>query len=69
MTAFGLDKLSSILATTSMPILGSTQTPIQWELGGISSGVKRPERDASHSKYSAKINPLKPSCNYMYHLL
>jgi hypothetical protein len=29
--------------------MGSTQTPIQWVLGALSPGVKRPEREADHS--------------------
>jgi hypothetical protein len=33
----------------SRPALESTQPPIQWVLGALSLGVKRPEREADHS--------------------
>jgi hypothetical protein len=34
---------------SSRPALGSTQPPIQWVPGSLSSGVKRQEREADHS--------------------
>jgi len=33
----------------SKPALGSTQPPIQWVLGALSLGVKRPGREADQS--------------------
>jgi hypothetical protein len=33
----------------SRPALGSTQSPIQWEPGAFSPGVKQPGREADHS--------------------
>jgi hypothetical protein len=35
--------------TSSRPALGSTQLPIQWVLGVLSLGVKRPGPEADHS--------------------
>jgi hypothetical protein len=36
----------------------------------ISLGIKGPELEADHStSFSAELNPLKPSGNYMYLLL
>jgi hypothetical protein len=52
-TGFGLDDRevgvrvqvgSRIFSTSSIPLLGSTQPPIQW-----TQGVKRPWREADHS--------------------
>jgi hypothetical protein len=41
----------------SIPALGSTQPPIQWVLGALSSGVKWQLREASHSPpTSAEVN-------------
>jgi hypothetical protein len=31
------------------PLWGPTQPPIQWVLGALSTGVKRPGREADHS--------------------
>jgi hypothetical protein len=33
---------------SSKPALGPTQPPIQWVLGNLSPGVKRPGREADH---------------------
>jgi hypothetical protein len=42
-------KIKNILfSTSSRPALGSTQTPIQWVPWALSSGVKRPVREADH---------------------
>jgi hypothetical protein len=38
-----------LFSTSSRPGLGSTQPPIQWVLGALSPGVKRPGREADHS--------------------
>jgi hypothetical protein len=38
-----------LLSTSSRPVLGPTQPPIQWVLGALSSGVKRQGREADHS--------------------
>jgi hypothetical protein len=35
--------------TVSRPTLGPTQPPIQWVLGSLSPGLKRPGREADHS--------------------
>jgi hypothetical protein len=37
----------------SRPVLGPTQTPIQWILGVASPGVKRPQREGNHSPRSS----------------
>jgi hypothetical protein len=34
---------------------GPTQPPVQWVQGALSSGVKRPGREADHSSPSAKV--------------
>jgi hypothetical protein len=39
-------------ATAFRPALRSTQPPIQWVPGALSSGVKRPGREADHSPLS-----------------
>jgi hypothetical protein len=39
----------SLSSMSSRPILGPTQPPIQWALGALSPGVKRPGREADHS--------------------
>jgi hypothetical protein len=36
-------------STSSRPVLGSTQSPIQWVPGDLSPGVKRSWREADHS--------------------
>jgi hypothetical protein len=38
-----------LFSTLSRPALGSTQLPIHWVPGALSSGVKRPGREADHS--------------------
>jgi hypothetical protein len=38
-----------LFSMLSRPALGSTQPPIQWVLGGLSTGVKRPGSEADHS--------------------
>jgi hypothetical protein len=40
---------SRIFSTSSRPVLGSTQPPIQWVPVDLSPGVKRPGREADHS--------------------
>jgi hypothetical protein len=40
---------SRIFSTSSRPALGPTQLPIQWVLGALSPGVKRPGREADQS--------------------
>jgi hypothetical protein len=42
---------------SSGPALGSTQPPIQWGTGPLTSAVKRPGREADHSPpASAEVN-------------
>jgi hypothetical protein len=41
-----------LFTTTSRTALGPTQPPVQWVLGALSLGVKRPERGADHSPQS-----------------
>jgi hypothetical protein len=38
-----------LFPTSSRPVLGPSQPPIQWVLGVLSLGVKRPAREADHS--------------------
>jgi hypothetical protein len=38
-----------LFSTSSRPVLGSTQSPIQGVPGALSSGVKRSGREADHS--------------------
>jgi hypothetical protein len=40
---------SRIFSTSSRPVLGPIQPPIQWVPGSLYSGVKRPRREADHS--------------------
>jgi hypothetical protein len=42
-----------LFITTSRIGLGPTQPPIQWVLGALSLGVKRPGREADHSPPSS----------------
>jgi hypothetical protein len=42
----------SFLSTSSRPVLGPTQPPIQWVQGALSTEVKRPEHEADHSPAS-----------------
>jgi hypothetical protein len=43
-------KVKNVLfSTSSRPALRSTQPPIQWVPGDVSSGIKRPGREADHS--------------------
>jgi hypothetical protein len=37
-----------LFSTSSRPALGSTHPRIQWVLGALSSGVKRPGREVDH---------------------
>jgi hypothetical protein len=49
-----LGGLGIFLFTTAFrTALGPTQPPIQWVLGALSLGVKRPEREADHSPPSS----------------
>jgi hypothetical protein len=41
-----------LFSTASRPTLGPTQPPIQWAPGAVSTGVKRPGREADHSPTS-----------------
>jgi hypothetical protein len=54
-----------VLSTSSRPVLGPTQPPIQRVLRALPPGVKRPGRDADHSpptsaevKNAGSIHPL-----------
>jgi hypothetical protein len=38
-----------LFSKSSRPALGSTEPPIQWVLGALSPGVKRPGREADHT--------------------
>jgi hypothetical protein len=42
-----------LFTTASRMALVSTQPPIQWVLGAVSLGVKRPVREAGHSPPSS----------------
>jgi hypothetical protein len=42
-----------LFCTSSRPALGSTHPPIQWVLGALSAGVKRPGREADYSPPSS----------------
>jgi hypothetical protein len=42
-----------LFTTVSRPVLGSTQPPIQWVLGALSLGAKRPGREADHTPPSS----------------
>jgi hypothetical protein len=42
-----------LFAITSTPALGLTQPPNKWLAGALSSGVKRPGREADHSSPSS----------------
>jgi hypothetical protein len=42
-----------LFTTASETALGPTQLPIQWVLGALSLGVKRPAREADHSPPSS----------------
>jgi hypothetical protein len=44
-----------LFSTSSRPVLGPTQPPIQWVPGALSQGVKRPGREADHSPTSAEV--------------
>jgi hypothetical protein len=45
------------LSASSTTVLGPTQPPVQWVLGALSPGVKRPGREADHSTpTSAEVN-------------
>jgi hypothetical protein len=52
-------------STSSRPVLGFTQPPIQWVAGALSSGINRPEREAVHSSSpSAKVK----KCGFIHPL-
>jgi hypothetical protein len=42
-----------LLSTPSRPALGPTNPPIQWVLGALSPGIKRPGHEADHSSPSS----------------
>jgi hypothetical protein len=42
-----------LFTTASRTALGPTQPPIQWVLGALSPGIKRPGREADHSPPSS----------------
>jgi hypothetical protein len=42
-----------LCSTAYRPVLGPTQPPVQWVLGAVSPGVKRPLREADHSPRSS----------------
>jgi hypothetical protein len=42
-------RIKDFLFTSSRPALGSTQPPIQWVPEALSTGVKRPGREADRS--------------------
>jgi hypothetical protein len=44
--------LSRFLTGVSKTALGPTEPPIQWVLGALSLGIKRPGREADHSPAS-----------------
>jgi hypothetical protein len=47
---------SRFFSTSSRPVLGPTQPPIQWVSGALSPGVKRPGREDDHAlPISAKV--------------
>jgi hypothetical protein len=50
-----------LFTTASRMALGPTQPPIQWVLGALSLGVKRPGREAVHTPSSAEV---KNVCSY-----
>jgi hypothetical protein len=48
---------SRIFSTSSRPVLGLFQPPVQWVRGALSRGVKWPGREADHSPLtSAEVN-------------
>jgi hypothetical protein len=48
-----------LLSTSSRPVLGSTQYPIQWIPGALSSGVKQPGREIDNSpQTSAEVKKM-----------
>jgi len=59
LSLYGLDDRGSVpgrdflFATSSRPALGPTQRPLQWVPRSLSSGVKRPRREADHSPPSS----------------
>jgi len=42
-----------VFATASRPFLGPTQPPIQWVLGALYPGIKRPGHEVDHSPPSS----------------
>jgi hypothetical protein len=51
-----------LFATTSRPVLGPAQPPVQWILGAFTPRVKRAGGEANHSSpYSAKV---KNACSH-----
>jgi hypothetical protein len=54
-----------LFTTASRPALEPTQPPIQWVAGGLSLGVKRPEREADHSPPSSA--EVKNAWSYYFH--
>jgi hypothetical protein len=59
---FPAGTVNFLFTTASRTSPGPTQPPIQWVLGVLSLGVKRPGREADHSPpSSAEVNN---ACNY-----
>jgi hypothetical protein len=48
-TGYGLDVEILLLFAVSRPVLGPTQSPIQWIPEAFSQVVKRPRREVDHS--------------------
>jgi hypothetical protein len=49
---------SGVFSTSSRPAPGSTQPPTQWIPGALSLGVKRPGREADHSRINAEVKKM-----------
>jgi hypothetical protein len=49
-----------LLSMSSRPVLEPTQTPVQWVVGALSEGVKRPGRKVEHSP------PINAEVKYMW---
>jgi hypothetical protein len=56
--------LFNFVIIASRTALGPTQPPVQWVLGALSLGVKRPGREADHSPPSSV--EVKNACSYTF---